>query len=155
MLSSASHSCHLISQKEPANPLCEIVMHSGCYALSTAASFTLLRYLVVFFLSHLEYVFLLLSKKRENYFATALIGYTDRGSIKWKWYLLYAYVVVCLVCLYCCCVCLMCCRQAYHSPCFGHHQKGGDCWTGEPFIHKWRTILMMSTDLGWNIAWSS
>ena len=85
MLSSASHSCYLISQKEPANPLCEIAMHSGCYpgcyALSTAASFPLLRCLVVF-LSHLEYVFLLLSKKGANYFATALIGYTDRGSIK-------------------------------------------------------------------------
>jgi len=24
-------------------------------------------------------------------------------------------------------VCLMCCRQASHSPCFGHHIKGGDC----------------------------
>ena len=35
----------------------------------------------------------------------------------------------------CCCllyaavvVCFMCCRHAYHSPRFGHHQKGGDCW---------------------------
>ena len=55
--------------------------YPGCYALSTAASFPLLRCLVVF-LSHLEYVFLLLSKKGANYFATALIGYTDRGSIK-------------------------------------------------------------------------
>ena len=50
--------------------------YPGCYALSTAAMFS-------FFSSPILIMFfLLLSKKGENYFATALIGYTDRGSIK-------------------------------------------------------------------------
>ena len=68
-------------------PLTLDVMHGyslGCYALSTAASFTLLRYLVVFFpcpILNMSFCYCP-SKKGENYFATALIGYTDRGSIK-------------------------------------------------------------------------
>jgi len=55
--------------------------------------------------------------------------------------------VISVICLCCCLpcvpvlctavvVCLMCCRQAYHSPCFGHHKKGGDCWKGELFTHE-------------------
>jgi len=51
------------------------------YALSPTAYLTLLR-CSVFFLSIVHYVFLLLSKKGENYLATTLLGYTDRGSIK-------------------------------------------------------------------------
>jgi len=65
-----------------------------------------------------------MSKKGEIWYIDSLLvgGVCNENDICYVpmlLYALYAYAVV---------VCLMCCRQAYHSPSFGHHKKWGDCW---------------------------
>ena len=91
MLSFASHSCYLISQKEPANPLCEIVMHygcyPGCYALSPAASLTFLRCLDTIILlsciaSKICLIFFANVQKGGEF--GILIVYIGRGSMELK-----------------------------------------------------------------------